>query len=186
MRLVGIQSFLCPSDIAKPTWTAVKRDLMGNPIATICDVASANYVGVYGTTEPGVDGNGVFFRNGRVGVRDITDGSSQTLISGERSHRLCEATWVGAVTNASLFPPPGSPAPPVVDNASGMVLGHTGDGNGPGAIGSYVNQFSSLHVGGVNFLFADGRVQLLKTTMNYLAYKALSTRAGGEVVGGDY
>ena len=67
-----------------------------------------------------------------------------------------------------------------------MVLGHTGDGNGPGAVNSYVNQFSSQHTGGANFLFADGHVAFLQTSMNYNVYKALSTRQGGEVVGGDY
>jgi hypothetical protein len=29
-------------------------------------------------------------------------------------------------------------------------------------------------------------VQFLKMTMNYSTYNALSTRAGGEVVGGDF
>jgi prepilin-type processing-associated H-X9-DG protein len=186
VRLVGVQSFLCPSDSVRPIWTATNRDQLGNLVAPICDVTPSNYVGMYGTTEPGVDGDGVLFRNGRIGIPDITDGTSQTLIVGERSHHLCEAAWVGAVTDASLFPPPGSPAPPVVDNASGMVLGHAGDRNGPGALTSYVNQFSSRHPGGVNFLFVDGHVQFLKTTMNYSTYNALSTRAAGEVVGGDF
>ncbi len=185
VRLVGIQAFLCPSDTVKPIWTATQHDLMGKPVAPICDVSPSNYIGMYGTTEPGVDGVGIFSRNSKIAIRDITDGTSQTIIVGERSHHLCEATWVGAVTNASLFPSPGSPAPPVVDNASGMVLGHSGDRNGPGAPTSYVNQFSSRHPGGVNFLFVDGHVQFLKTTMNYSTYNALSTRAGGEVVGGD-
>ncbi len=185
-RLVTIGSFLCPSDSVKPTWTATKRDLMGIPVALICDITPSNYVGVYGTSEPGVDGDGIFFRDGTVGIRNVTDGTSQTLMVGERSHHLGEATWVGAVTGASMFPPPGSPAPPVVDNSSGMVLGHTGDGNGPGATFSYVNEFFSRHGGGVNFLFVDGHVQFLKTTLDYKTYNALTTRAGGEVVGGNF
>jgi hypothetical protein len=38
----------------------------------------------------------------------------------------------------------------------------------------------------VNFVFADGHVQFLKATMNYLTYQALATRAGGEVISGGY
>lgn len=185
-RLTLMKSFLCPADVVRPAWSAVKHDLAGNPVATICDVASANFIAVFGTTEPGVDGDGVFFRNSKIAIRDITDGTSRTIIVGERSHKLCDATWVGAVTNANLFPPPGSPAPPVVDNSSGMILGHTGDGNGPGASGSFVNQFYSRHGQGVNFLFGDGHVEFLNAAMDYRVYKALSTRAGSEQVGGDY
>ena len=185
-RVQFIKSFTCPSDSPGLTWTAKKYDLTGNPVATVCDVASANYVGVFGTTEPGVDGDGVFYRNSKTRIGDITDGTSSTILVGERSFRLGQTTWVGSVTGATLFPQPPSTAPPILNNGSGMVLGHTGDGNGPGAPNSYVNQFSSQHTGGANFLFADGHVAFLQTSMNYTAYKALTTRSGGEAVGGDY
>ena len=73
-----------------------------------------------------------------------------------------------------------------LETSSGMILGHVGEGVGPGDPRSDVNQFYSLHAGrGVNFLFADGHVAFLKATMNYQAYKALATRAGGEVISAD-
>ena len=127
------KSFLCPSDSPGLTWTAKKYDLSGNPVATVCDVASANYVGVFGTSEPGVDVDGTFFRNSKVRIGDITDGTSNTIIVGERAVKLGPATWVGSVTGANLFPQPPSAAPPILNNGTGMALGHTGDGNGPGA-----------------------------------------------------
>ncbi len=185
-RVQFIKSFTCPSDSPELTWTTKKYDLAGNPVATVCDVASANFIGVFGTSEPGVEGDGVFYRNSKTRIGDITDGTSSTIIVGERSFRLGQTTWVGSVSGATLFPQPPSTAPPILNNGSGMVLGHTGDGNGPGAPNSYVNQFSSQHTGGANFLFADGHVAFLKSSINYPVYKALSTRAGGEVVGGDY
>lgn len=179
-RVQYIREYTCPADGPGLTWTAKKYDLVGNPVTTLCDVASANYVGVFGTSEPGVDGDGVFFRNSRVRIVDITDGLSKTAVVGERSFRLGQSTWAGSVTGATLFPQPPSTAPPVMNNATGMVLGHTGDGNGPGAEHSYVNQFSSQHAGGANFLFADGHVGFLQSSMNYSTYTAIATRQGNE------
>ena len=187
-RIVNIGVFLCPSDTVKPEWWAYKRTLGGKPIERICRVAPSNYVGVFGTSEPGVDGDGMFFRNSRIAVRDITDGTSQTLMLGERSHSLGEATWAGAVTGAVLYPDDNDGIGKFeTENASGMVLGHTGERHGPGDRRSDVNQFYSLHAGqGANFLFADGHVGFLKATMNYAAYKALATRAGGDIVSDSY
>jgi prepilin-type processing-associated H-X9-DG protein len=186
VRVQFVKPYVCPSDNLPLTWPAVRRSSLGVPTGTICDIAAANYIGVFGYSEPGVDGEGIFFRNSMVRVADVTDGTSQTLMVGERSFLLGEATWVGAVTGAGLFPPPGSPAPSVVDNASNMVLGHAGDGNGPGAPNSEGNQFYSLHGRGGNFLFADGHIQFLQASMDYQVYRALSSRAGGEPITGDF
>src|SRR5262249_51809956 len=60
-RIAPVAVYLCPSDTVQAMWQAVTRDPVGNPTGTICDVASANYVGVFGITEPGIDGEGVFF-----------------------------------------------------------------------------------------------------------------------------
>jgi prepilin-type N-terminal cleavage/methylation domain-containing protein/prepilin-type processing-associated H-X9-DG protein len=188
-RLPTVNNFLCPSDPTANVYWAVNRNVAtGDPIANICQVAPSNYVGVYGTGEPGPDGEGLFFRDSKVAVRDITDGTSQTLAVGERSHRLGEATWVGSVTNAILFPTDNDDIGRYRTEASpGMVLGQVGEGVGPGDPRSDVNQFYSLHLGrGVNFLFADGHVNFLKSTINYQTYRALATRAGAEVISGDF
>ena len=45
----------------------------------------------------------------------------------------------------------------------------------------------SYHPGGVNALFADGHVSFIKDSIQIASWQALSTRAGGEVVGdGEY
>jgi prepilin-type N-terminal cleavage/methylation domain-containing protein/prepilin-type processing-associated H-X9-DG protein len=189
-RLPQINVWLCPSDRVNPSWQALKRDASGTPTQVICNVAPSNYVGVFGISEPGVAGEGLFFRDSAVAMRDITDGLSQTLAVGERSHKLGEATWTGSVTDAILYPPLGDNdgvGRPRAESAPGMTLGHTGERKGPGDPTSDVNQFYSVHAGrGAHFVFADGHVSFLKATMNYNAYLALSTRAGGEVVSGDY
>jgi prepilin-type N-terminal cleavage/methylation domain-containing protein/prepilin-type processing-associated H-X9-DG protein len=189
-RVTKLYTWICPSDRVDPTWPAMQRDPSGTPTQVICQVAPSNYVGVFGITEPGINGEGIFSRDVSIGIRDITDGTSQTMAVGERSHKLGEATWTGAVTGAILYPPPGDTdgvGRPRTENASGMILGHTGEHKGPGDPTSDVNQFYSVHAGkGVHFLFADGHVQFLKSTMNYQTYTALSTRAGGEAISGEY
>jgi prepilin-type processing-associated H-X9-DG protein len=139
---------------------------------------------MYGTTEPGVDGDGVFFRNSHVALREITDGASQTILVGERSRNLGDATWVGSVTGAVLLTDNAIHREP--EHASGMVLGSAGEGLGPGDPDGDANQFASRHGRGANFVFADGHVSFLKSSMNYQTYRALATRAGRESVSGDY
>ena len=181
-RTMSLKTYLCPSDTARLILSAVMRDSVGNPTTSICQVAAGNYVGVFGIREPGIDGDGIFYRNSFIGFRDVIDGTSSTMMVGERSQRWCEASWVGAVTGAQLFPPPGSPAVPFVENASGMILGHTFEGP-PNAPGLECNDFSSQHTGGAHFLFADGHVQFISMSMDKLMFRALSTRAGSEPIG---
>jgi prepilin-type processing-associated H-X9-DG protein len=160
----------------------------------ICDVATANYVGVFGVGEPGVNGDGVFFRNTSIRLKDITDGLGQTFAVGERSASLNfgrgRAAWIGSVTIATVFScvPGGDPDAPGGgcwrEDASGMTLGHTGEGHGPGDPRADSNQFGSDHGRGAYFLFCDGHVQYISGDIDYKCYKALSTRAGGELVDG--
>jgi prepilin-type N-terminal cleavage/methylation domain-containing protein/prepilin-type processing-associated H-X9-DG protein len=43
----------------------------------------------------------------------------------------------------------------------------------------------SYHPGGVDILLADGSVRFIKNSVNGLAWRALSTTAGGEIISGD-
>jgi prepilin-type N-terminal cleavage/methylation domain-containing protein/prepilin-type processing-associated H-X9-DG protein len=45
--------------------------------------------------------------------------------------------------------------------------------------------FRSLHPGGGNFAMADGSVKFIKSSINLATYRALGTRAGGEVISSD-
>jgi prepilin-type processing-associated H-X9-DG protein/prepilin-type N-terminal cleavage/methylation domain-containing protein len=187
VRVANVQGYLCPSDTVNPSWPAMSRDVLGNPVAFICDVAPSNYVGVYGRSEPPVDGDGLFFRNSAVKLSDITDGTSQTLAVGERSHFLGVATWAGSVTGAILFDDDGDDvgnAHP--ESGAGMILGHAGENATPGDPHSDVNQFYSFHGQGANFLFADGHCSYIPMSIDYTTYQAMSTRGIGEVVSGAY
>ncbi|HVT27195.1 MAG TPA: DUF1559 domain-containing protein, partial [Lacipirellulaceae bacterium] len=169
VRVASIPNYLCPSEDFRQVWQA--KTPSGSPI---CEVAESNYVAVFGTTEPGVDGDGLFFRNSKIAIKDVTDGLSKTLAVGERSHQLGRATWVGSLTNAVLFPEgDNTQAQTVPEVGAGMCLGHAGEGVGPGGSGGDVNQFYSLHGSGANFDFADGHVSFLLSTMDYATYQAL-------------
>jgi prepilin-type N-terminal cleavage/methylation domain-containing protein/prepilin-type processing-associated H-X9-DG protein len=185
-RVISLPVFLCPSDKSNSqrTWQAQTGPL--NPTA-ICTVASSNYVGSFGTQEPGVDGNGVFFRNGRITPADIHDGMSQTLLVGERSQYLGPATWTGSVTGAVLLPDLSDGiggGPP--ENGTGMVLGHIGEELSPGDRGCEVNMYYSAHGDGVQFLFADAHASYLTNSLGYPVFLALTTRSGGESAGASY
>ena len=50
--------------------------------------------------------------------------------------------------------------------------------------GLYQNA-NSIHPGGANFLFADGSVHFLKSSIAMKTYWALGTKANGEVISSD-
>jgi prepilin-type N-terminal cleavage/methylation domain-containing protein/prepilin-type processing-associated H-X9-DG protein len=51
-----------------------------------------------------------------------------------------------------------------------------------GAYARILNPPTSYHPGGVNVLFLDGSVRFIKETINTAPWRALGTRAGGEVI----
>jgi prepilin-type N-terminal cleavage/methylation domain-containing protein/prepilin-type processing-associated H-X9-DG protein len=192
-RLTTIASFVCPSDASfKRIFTVVDQNTtnqsLGNPI---CDVASSNYPGVFGTGDPsdipGRDqGNGMFFRNRSIRFSDITDGTSQTIAVGERSQNLSRATWTGAVSGAAVpITELQSESGLSPEGEDALVVSHTGELNGPNSKPAHADQFWSRHPGGANFVFADGSVRFLKEKRPLALFQALATRSGGEVLSSD-
>ena len=146
------------------------------------------------------DGQGVFYRNSRTRMVDITDGTSNTLLIGERAWANANGIWAGAVSGSvckrgQRNPCPGGGAASYP--AATLVLAHSHLNNATSDTDGGLDDFSSQHPGGSNFLFADGHVAFVRSvpgdnpdgsyTADSLAFQALGTRAGGEVLRGlDY
>jgi prepilin-type N-terminal cleavage/methylation domain-containing protein/prepilin-type processing-associated H-X9-DG protein len=187
-RTTSLSVFLCPSNVG--VGPIVVRNASSTTL--IGDLSAGQYVASAGQLEPGEfpdSNNGVFYRNSRNGLRDITDGSSMTFMVGERSRNVADATWVGAIPTAQLCTNPNWPVQEC-GPASTMVVSHTGSaGTGtiyvPNSKSSMVDDYWSFHRGGCNFLFCDGSVRFIKESVNPSIFSYLSTRAGGEVISSD-
>jgi prepilin-type processing-associated H-X9-DG protein len=202
----------CPSD-AYPQAFPVYDSSFSTPIATL---AHGNYVGCNGWQEcfngaggnpqPGAGddglsgaygaaGRGLFYRNSRTTMANVTDGLSNTIFVGERSGNHSPSTWTGAVPGgrcpawmATMPPSPYAPPPgPAYDNADfgeALVLAHCNASHLPSADFPIFDPdvYYSMHAGqGANFLFGDGSVHFLTSSINPTTYQSLATIAGGEV-----
>jgi prepilin-type N-terminal cleavage/methylation domain-containing protein/prepilin-type processing-associated H-X9-DG protein len=164
--------FACPSDGRVP-----------GP-ATVGGVSAAftSYLGVEGTDQFRKDG--LLYLDSAVRLTHVTDGTSQTLLVGERppSADFRLGWWYRGWGQAQ-------------DGSAEMLLGarewNTSRPScppgpyqfGPGRIDHLCDAFHfwSLHPGGANFLFADGSVHFLAYSADPVL-PALATRAGGEAV----
>jgi prepilin-type N-terminal cleavage/methylation domain-containing protein len=50
-RVTSVAIYLCPSESAKPTFTATAEGASGQPGVPICDVAAANYIGMWSSDD---------------------------------------------------------------------------------------------------------------------------------------
>lgn len=143
-----------------------------------------SYMGVGGSTYGADDGVIV---SSPVPLTDITDGTSNTLMVGERPppDTLQAGWWYSAVVD-SLWVDAGSRGP----DGSMPVIIQTGNYPcrgpfrfGPGRTANSCDRyhFWSLHPGGAQFLFADCSVHYLKYSAASVLPQ-LATRAGGEPV----
>jgi prepilin-type processing-associated H-X9-DG protein len=140
--------------------------------------------------------DGVFFIDSRVRIEDIKDGTSNTLLFGERFHDDPEFNRRQPVVLPGTAPLAHTGRWGYVANVPGtmtQVTLHTAapinyqlpSGGDRSAAFDRICAFGSGHRGGANFAFADGRVRFVNQSIAWSIFQALSTRRRGEVVG-DY
>jgi prepilin-type N-terminal cleavage/methylation domain-containing protein/prepilin-type processing-associated H-X9-DG protein len=176
---------LCPADsaIQQTTW---------NITAGTCYFGANTYggnPGIYGFFTTSMDETGVFYINSKVKIQTISDGTSNTLMFGERNRvdptydRIYGGTGFGgrsgwAWTNTLpgfdyLFgaaQPINWVMPPTLKGDPGFVYEDL-----------RFSTYGSEHTGGANFALCDGSVRFLSDTTPLITLQQLSTRNGGEV-----
>jgi prepilin-type N-terminal cleavage/methylation domain-containing protein/prepilin-type processing-associated H-X9-DG protein len=177
--------FLCPSDQVRATPFL----LSDATLSAVCSAAPSCYAATVGNDESEADdpsGNGVFYRNSRTRIADITDGTSNTTMIGDRAWTQTQGIWAGAPNNAVVRAGLRNPWPSATATAPVLTLVHNNWINIRTDADGGLDDFSSNHPGGVNLLFADGAVRFLHSItadeQERRDFWALGTRAGGEVV----
>ncbi|AMV39809.1 DUF1559 domain-containing protein [Planctomyces sp. SH-PL62] len=176
-----VRSFLCPSDGA---------NLMRNPQG----IPLSNYAGVHHDVEAPIaaDNRGVLFLNSAIRYEEITDGTSQTLFVGEKRNDGLDLGWAsgtratlrntGTLVNASASQPVWTEDGPV---DPGSLLRPGDEKQATEDALKFVGGFGSPHPGGANFVFGDGSVRFMKSSISAEVFRRLGNRADGEMLSDD-
>ena len=112
--------------------------------------------------------DGLFFVNSRIGVRDITDGTSNTIMVGERSIIGRGGLWPGPRSNF---------------NESDVVS----DGSFASVLNGSDTGFSSRHNQGIHFVICDGSVRFVSSNIDSHpdggSLQKICSRNDGQVIG---
>jgi prepilin-type N-terminal cleavage/methylation domain-containing protein/prepilin-type processing-associated H-X9-DG protein len=204
-----MKTYVCPSE---PRNLTVEYQNFGPGADANCLVAFTEYLGVDGiqgqdansTAWPVGDKSGILVNSGwdrarRINIASISDGTSNTLMVGERPPAVdflfgwwfagSGFDWSG-VGDISL----GARETVYAQNIAASNIGTTfyscplsKVGFQPGTIDDPCDQvhFWSWHPGGANWLWSDGSARFISYEMNEVLPQ-LCTRNGGEVVNIDY
>ncbi|MCA9127647.1 MAG: DUF1559 domain-containing protein [Planctomycetales bacterium] len=141
--------------------------------------------------DAGAVADGPFFRNSKVRIAAITDGTSNTIFVSEHSSRLSDKTWVGVVPGAYVHPHFLTPENGS-DAAATLTLMHVGPSGGELDITGFpiihpmnfptfhVGQMYAEHLGGGNVLFGDGSVRYMPETIDLILAAELASMDEGE------
>jgi prepilin-type N-terminal cleavage/methylation domain-containing protein len=182
-RTAILSVYQCPSD-----WRTGVFMVQSETNKDLAQAASNSYAACFGAggdlNSAPDSGNGLFYRNSRLGIKDVVDGTSTTLAVGERAGFFALSPWAGVMTGGTCRTTPGAPVySSIAELAPVMVLARIGNKplNSPY---SEPYDFFSPHGGVVLFVFADGAVHPLAQGISQDVLIGLATVAGGEPIDG--
>jgi prepilin-type N-terminal cleavage/methylation domain-containing protein/prepilin-type processing-associated H-X9-DG protein len=195
-----VPTFSCPSDPTNPGIGAngTTSGFQGNY------AVSAGGMTWNTTTSPPVatqidtsygDAGGMFFVNSKTKITDVTDGSSNTLMTSEGIIRGNPSSaywgelggyWGGAPHGSyefSTFQPPNTTVPDRVYSCKSTTWpgAPCEDGSAGGLSGRW-NFARSRHTGGANAGMGDGSIRFIPNAIDLTTYRAMGTRADGIVL----
>ena len=185
-----IPFFLCPSASlrrAVPGCDADGGRAAGNYAASIGSRDYDQYWAFSARPRPSLNGAIVYTDTveGRTGFRDITDGTSQTLMIGETAYNLPDYLFSSgdcAGTPRYSFTYWSNPFPGSTGITTQFAF-NPKDKAGDGVFdANWVRSFRSDHPGGIQFALVDGSVRFLSEHTDAVIVDALSTRNGAEVL----
>ena len=164
-----LSAYQCPSD----TMTGINAK-MGAGV-----YGGSNYVASVGELfDPSGAYKGVFFRNSSTSMRDITDGSSNTFLTGERRTNGPQigSIWIGALKDGTNG-----------TNSAGRRMSAVSAATNTNAV-YQINStdwaaYSSMHEGGSHFLMGDGTVRFVSENINSNTFRNLGGMADNTVIG---
>ena len=174
-----VAAFICPSSafthdrctftgsIDRPTGQGGSDDLSRTDYTPVMDSRDWTCDDVW----PRRDHNGVLGHFSEIGIKDIIDGTSNTLLFGEEAGGAPASynchTWVtfDAMDTSRGINDPATTTP----SGGAWHFRDTG--------------FSSYHTGGAYFLLGDGSVRFISENISQVTLAGLTTRLGGETIG---
>jgi prepilin-type N-terminal cleavage/methylation domain-containing protein/prepilin-type processing-associated H-X9-DG protein len=152
----------------------------------------------------GANTDGMLFPGSQVKISTVTDGTSKTVLAGERWYQLREWTAGSAHDDKAPNIPPVGYTPVGICNCAAKNLDArypiNADPNVVGFLSSHDKNdlppmppgaaktmafndtpFGSLHPGGANFVYVDGSVHFLLDAIDINAYLGLGSRDGEEI-----